>query len=351
MDKSLQNKDRILYLDLLRILAFLGSVSAHVTGQNRFNFEVGSYNWMVNASYDYIVLGSAFPVFIMISGALFLNRDISIEKIYKKYVLHMAIIFLFWSLVYSVLFELIPGHGLKAFFSQFIQGHYHLWVLFMISGMYMITPFLRKIVQDKKLTVYFLILAFIFAVVIENAIYLLGVFSAEAYALSQIVINNAHFHFVLGYPVYFVLGYYFNTYEISKKAERWIYILGIISFIACPVTSILFSLDIHEPASPFLITASFFKSMFVFTLVKNKLSAKPVFQKESKLIQSLSNYTFGAYLVHDIVINGLSYVFHLRTDTFDPLFSIPFIAAIVAILSYASSAILNHIPFIKKHLV
>ena len=158
----------------------------------------------------------------------------------------MAIIFLFWSLVYSVLFELIPGHGLKAFFSQFIQGHYHLWVLFMISGMYMITPFLRKIVQDKKLTVYFLILAFIFAVVIENAIYLLGVFSAEAYALSQIVINNAHFHFVLGYPVYFVLGYYFNTYEISKKAERWIYILGIISFIACPVTSILFSLDIKH---------------------------------------------------------------------------------------------------------
>ena len=351
MDKTLQNKGRILYLDLLRILAVLGSMSVHVSGQNRFNFDVRTYDWIVNASYDYILLGSALPVLIMISGALFLSRDISIEKIYKKYVLRMAIIFLVWSLIYSVLFELIPGHGLKAFFSQFIQGRYHLWVFFMISGMYMITPFLRKIVQDKKLTIYFLILAFIFAVVIENATYLLELFSPEAYELSQIVIKNAHFHFVLGYPIYFVLGYFFNTYGISKKAERWIYILGIFSFVACPVTSILFSLHINEPASPFLITFTFFKSVLVFTLVKNILSAKPVFQKNSKLIQSLSNYTLGAYLVHDIVMNGLSYVFHLRTDTFNPLFSIPIIAAIVAIASYALSAMLNHIPFVKKHFV
>ena len=42
----------------------------------------------------------AVPVFVMISGALFLNRDIPLERIYTKYASRLLIAWLAWSILY-----------------------------------------------------------------------------------------------------------------------------------------------------------------------------------------------------------------------------------------------------------
>ncbi len=51
----------------------------------------------------------------------------------------------------------------EPFCNSFINGHYHMWFLFMIVGLYLIVPFLlRPIVRDEKLLRYFLLLTLIF---------------------------------------------------------------------------------------------------------------------------------------------------------------------------------------------
>ncbi len=65
----------------------------------------------------------------------------------------------------------------------------------------------------------------------------------------------------------------------------------------------------------------------------------------------LSKYSFGAYLFHLFVINWLELRFGLNTLSFNPVLSVTLITLIVFIISFAVSAVLNKIPFVKKYIV
>lgn len=92
-------------------------------------------------------------------------------------------------------------------------GQYHTWFIVMLIGLYMITPFLSLIVQKKENAGYFLILSFLFTSVIP----LLGrvAWFDRAYA----VIQDMNMHFVVGYSMYYVLGYYL-THEVAVRPSK-----------------------------------------------------------------------------------------------------------------------------------
>ncbi len=74
------------------------------------------------------------------------------------------------------------------------------------------------------------------------------------------------------------------------------------------------------------------------------------FSRYSRIIRALSQYSFGAYLVHDAVIMLVGKL-GLNPLTFSPAVSIPVISVIVFVISFAVSAVLNHIPVLKKYIV
>ena len=124
--------------------------------------------------YDSIVRWGV-PVFVMISGCLFLSGNSTLKKIYQKNIFRIARAFVFWSIVYTIyyyvdkVFILKKEVALTTVVAHIILGHYHLWFLYMITGIYMILPFLKRIASSKFLTKNFLILAFIFAIVIPQS--------------------------------------------------------------------------------------------------------------------------------------------------------------------------------------
>lgn len=69
----------------------------HISAQNWRVTDVISFEWNVFNFYDSIVRW-AVPVFVMISGALFLSREYSIKKIYGKNILRILVAF-FWVIV------------------------------------------------------------------------------------------------------------------------------------------------------------------------------------------------------------------------------------------------------------
>ena len=75
MDVTTQTKTngRILYFDFLRIFATLAVMVLHVAAQNWYSTSVSSFEWQTFNFFNSIVRWGV-PIFVMISGALFLNE-------------------------------------------------------------------------------------------------------------------------------------------------------------------------------------------------------------------------------------------------------------------------------------
>lgn len=150
---------RVKYLDYLRIIATFGVIVLHSSGYF-YGSEMGSLEWNVYNFYNGLSR-FAVPIFIMVSGALFLNGNYSIPKIYKKYIMHIIVTYLLWSFLYAIIFY--EGGGVWEIMKKTISGHYHLWFLRMIVGLYISIPILKVMVCKKEALLYFLIFSFAFA--------------------------------------------------------------------------------------------------------------------------------------------------------------------------------------------
>jgi len=95
----------------------------------------------------------------MISGALLLSPEReypSLTDFYKRRLNRLFLPIFFWTLVYLVLLYLKNRSlGLPTtadyFTISIVKGHpyYHMWYLYMVWGLYLFTPFLRKIVKSS----------------------------------------------------------------------------------------------------------------------------------------------------------------------------------------------------------
>ena len=346
-------KDRVVYLDILRIVSIFFVMMIHVSVHSMSELDPASFTWQIQNFYNAISRWCV-PVLVMISGTLFLNIEITIEKLFKKYILRIVIVYCVWSLCYAFIFQLIPKHNIRGFISSTIKGHYHMWFLLMIVGLYIITPFLRKIVQDEIYIQYFLALSLVFALAIPEVISIIKTVSEEYGTKVETLINKANIHFMLGFTIYYVGGYYLDKITISEKQAKYIILLGILGFIFTVILTSVFSIYKKTSIQVFYSNQSInvcFEAVLIFWLFKKRFSKKQFSEKSKTIIRALSKYSFGAYLIHVFVITVLSDQLHLSNVSFNPLFAIPFVTFLVFIISFCASAILNHIPFIKDHFV
>ena len=212
---------RIKYLDLLKIVACIGVITIHVAMQNVKNALVTTTIYSTFNFYSSIAR-YAVPVFLMVSGVFMLDpkRDVSIKKIYTKYIPKILCCFIVWSFVYGLIY-----HDLS--FDSFLKGNYHLWYLIMLIGIYIATPFLRVITRDLRTTRYFIIVGIIFAFIIPNMFDILRLIPAlDGFEKHLFQLNHRiYFGFGVCYPVYYLLGYYLHNISISKVKEYIMYLL------------------------------------------------------------------------------------------------------------------------------
>ena len=335
---------RILYLDCLRIFATIAVIFIHVSSQNWYSTKPSSPEWNIFNFYDSIVRFGV-PVFVMISGALFLNtqKKISIRSLYQKNITRIITAFLFWSVLY-VIYDHHNVTGFEQVISKIIKGPYHMWFLYMITGLYLITPLLKPIVRDRKLTIYFLLLSFILTFLVPAA--------ANFFPVVASVYKKASFHFTLGYTSYYVAGMYLNENEISPKLEKFIYILSLIGFAATIIISAVIARSKGEPYGYYSNYSIFvmLESLGVFIFFKNHVGKINFSHRQKQMIYRISNYSFGIYLVHVMVLKTLK-SHGLTTMTFHPALSVPVIALIVFLISYVISAVMHRIPVLKNYVI
>ncbi len=91
------SKTRDISLDIIRIIATMAVVMIHCSAFLVSNFKVGTMAFFVGNVFD-SVSRLAVPLFVMVSGALFLNeeRTVTVKGILKKNIKNTGLLFLFW---------------------------------------------------------------------------------------------------------------------------------------------------------------------------------------------------------------------------------------------------------------
>lgn len=354
-------KQRTIYFDYLRVIAIISVIVLHVSAQNWNALSVSSIAWNICNFYDAMTRWGV-PIFVMISGSLFLSREVKIGSLYKKNIARLAVAYFIWSTFYAIVIpvtkHLVSGSAeisVTSIIENIIGGHYHLWFIPMIVGLYMCTPIIKKIVESKSVTKYFLILSFIFAFLIPQAViiaddFIGGRFTAGLIKAQSVIDGNMQLHLVLGFSSYFVLGYYLNKIDLSQKKRTIIYVLGLIGGIATVALSALASWKTNSPTGEYYDNFRvnvLFMAIAVHTWFKYK---EYPCSKLNAFVSALAKYSFGAYLIHAFVIYCLEKV-GMNTLICSPLISIPFISLVVVVISFSISWALHKVPVINKWLV
>ena len=343
---SVHNGNRIVYCDYLRVLATFAVMIIHISAYGREYLPVNTFAWHVANVYGAISRW-AVPVFVMISGALFLRVPISLKRIYSKNITRMLAAFFFWGTVYAV----SAGGNIETIFLNAIQGAYHMWFVPMIIGIYMCIPIIQKIVESPKVVSYFGVLTLVFAFLCPQIIQLANDFGQGTIlnitSAFKNLLSNMNLYMVMGYVGYFIGGYYLSIVDINKSSRYVIYSLGILGFLATIGLDAVLSANLQYPTSNYQNAFNInvlFESIAVFVWFRYHNFRM---HRLNLMMLKLAKYSFGAYLLHVAVIGRLD----LTAWISHSMVYIPIAGVITFFISYVMSAVLNQIPILKKYIV
>lgn len=341
---------RIYYIDLLRTIACLSVVMIHVSASYVIK-DFGTINFWIGNIFDSISRIGV-PLFVMISGCLMLDEkyDLNKEKL-VKHIKKLLKFFVFWSFFYCIVYQIhisvimnVKEINFFEIVKRFFIGHYHLWYIYMIIGLYLISPILRLFVnkENVKYIRYFIVLSVIFNFIIPQIIYI-GSYYTNWFEILNEMLEYINVKFVGGFTTYFILGWYLNNYQIEKK--KVLYICGIISFILIVIMTGILSITQNNAIQMYgntTITVLMY-SVMVFYFIKEKFKVN---NKEYDIINNISNYSLGIYAIHPFVIK-IMYMFTEIIKCDIAIINIPIIFCITVLISYIGTYILSKIPILK----
>ncbi len=356
----MNHNSRIIYLDTLRIIATIAVILTHVATMHIEDLSCETTDWQIHNFYASFSRWCV-PVFLMISGALFLNqgKPVNIVKLYKKNILRIVTALLVWSFLYAVFqyLSIERYHNLSSLVGLTIIGHYHLWFLYLILGLYLVLPILKKISENKTVFLYFLIISFVFTFMLPLIIEICKsflpqqtweMFESHPYFLKALEgnFNLLNPKLVIGYVFYFMIGHYINIRFINARHVKLIAIGGITGCF-CIIIGTYYTTSLkncfYGEFYHYLNIFPLFEAIAVFCLIK--LVSQ---HHTGRILDKLSKTSFGTYLIHPMLIETfISY--GLDTLIFPPLFSIPLIVFIIYILSTLIILVLLQIPGINRY--
>lgn len=336
-------------LDVMRIVAVFAVVMIHCSGSFVANYSPVTIEFVIGNLLNSISRIGV-PLFLMISGSLFLDehKEITVKNILSKNVKSMAIITLVWAVIYAMAYKVaLPflrneAVDIKNVIEGIATGHYHMWYLYMIMGIYLITPFLKKFVceKNKELVLLFIIISFCaqFLAPVINAMSALGM----NLSFINSWIEQFNLGFFNGYITYYLAGWYIVHIGIKQKwLTNLIYLLGAMALVSI-IVFVQFTGD-RSNAYANIGAPVFIYSVSVFLALNNiKWKFK---ENTNKKVVELSKLTFGVYIIHVMVLTACDELLPYSQNSAVYLL-VRF--AVVACSSFLASYIISKIPVAKK---
>lgn len=345
-------ENRMIHFDMLRILAAFSVVMLHSAAQFWYTLETDSIQWVIANSYN-AVFRFGVPIFVMISGALFLAPSYHLEtkRLFKHNILRLCVIYIVWSCIYG--WKDCLGFGLKMtdvkpILREMLSGRYHLWFLPMIIGIYVLLPVLKSWIShaEKKNVQYFLGL-FVVLQIGSETVRALTV-TDEIHG----ILNLLQVEMVCSYLGYFVLGYYLAHAGIGEKLRRIIYI-SVLPALVCNI--VLGNLMIQKYGrggylvydSYGLFTFLIVTAIFLFTV--QRCPGSKMGKTGQAVLKEISADTMGIYVMH-IGLMELTENTGFQSMMLPNIIGIPVYAIACFFICAVCAALLRRIPFVGKYI-
>jgi surface polysaccharide O-acyltransferase-like enzyme len=329
--RSLIESKMNLNYDIIRLFATILVITIHVAGPGFENFHE---NWTIVNFYDSFSR-VAVPLFLMLSGALMLEKEYSLKLFFNKRFNKVLIPFIFWSIIFTL------RKGILDIGSIFLKpAYFHLGFLYILLNIYLCFPIAsatwKALSNEKKK--YLLILWFTGSSVLP--------FTRNFQNIS-FGIDLVMFTPFLGYVF---LGAYLKDFKSKFSKNIGILVYAVSSLLVAFGTNLLSIKNgsptetIYSYLSPLVITGAggLFVAINSIDFSKNKFFI---------FVARLSELTFGIYFIHIVVLELLASKkigIELSWGSFSPIFSIPIIVLLCLIISSFIVFIIKKIPVINR---
>ena len=328
----------------------------HVCNAFMDSHTIGTVGWMIPFfTKGFCVI--AVPLFLMISGALLLNRDYVLKDFLSRRFVRLILPLIFWGIIYILLKTYADTSSLDVMsiydtFVWYLTDQY--WFSWMLISIYLFIPIINSFIKEysSRGIEYFLVIWFIYIIL----------FSFNIYPLWQIDLS-----YFAGYIGFVVLGYYINNKDFNSSPKT-MYLLGVLiylifSFINCYLRT-TFGADAGELVERRALLAVL-QSCGVFLFIKyfavhSENNPKSIsnriysFFKDTligKLTFYLSICSYGIYLTHYYFLHiGCGWINDniFAVYLVNPIKAMPIILVVVVILSLLLVFFTSKIPHLKK---
>ena len=138
------NNQRIVYLDVLRVVACCMIVLMHSPAPN------SGVPGIIQVPIYFLTAGGL-VLFFMVSGALLLPTNMATPDFLKRRIGKIAGPWLFWTVFYMAINIPESGLNLAELDNLFVYvsspGRHVMWFMFALMGLYLITPILSRFIQ------------------------------------------------------------------------------------------------------------------------------------------------------------------------------------------------------------
>ncbi len=354
-----KNKGNLsLPVDLIRTIGIVLVVMLHVSNEYytiiyQTPLESAGFWWTATV-YKSLTL-SCIPLFIMLSGALLLqpfkiNEPITVFL--RKRANRIGLAFAFWSAVYIAwgffvnqipvtFYNVVEGTAK----SLFTGPWYHFWFLYLIAGLYLITPVLRAVVayRAQNLLRYLIILWFLGVAVVPFLQLITG------YSLSSGV-------FVFGGWIgYFVLGTYLQNKRLRSSILYGLFLLGLFWTISSTWYMHFFANSLEQDYFFFdYLTANVIVASIALFMILSRFNADWPGSNNprlSRVARAISENTLPIYLFHVIILESLQkgyFGFKLSLTIINPVIGVPLITAVTFFITFGLVLLMKKIPLLKN---
>lgn len=334
---NMENKERNLFIDYLRILACFLVVLYH----SRYEIydwvsEGGSLSFVDHLSLNvsFVIGRLAVPLFFMITGYLtFPVHGGGAFQFLRKRLPRLCLPLIFWAVAYTLMFSAPTNY-----ITDIITLKYspQLWYLYALLGVTLTLPLISPFFENasRRETEFYLV------------IWLLTlIFNGNNFSFFQ-VIETTHNGMLFtnpisclinfyGYVGYILLGFYVKKYSLPNHLPYILIVLGVVVYV---VLRKLCGLP-DSGSIAYLSCANMLLSVGFF------LVACKLFHTHTQFLSKLTNLTFGVYLIHWLVFQFLYMLFPISRHINCVLMSL-----VVFLVSLLLVKILSFLPF-KKYVI
>ena len=323
-------KERIFYYDFLRAFAIIAVLICHV---DLFFGPLVTPVQVIGQLTFHDIGRMGVPIFLMISGALLLNRDYELTDFLKRRFTRIIYPFIFWIII-IIAGIIYVSRDYSLAWNTLIGNFSVTWYFWMLIGIYLFIPIINAFIEKYGEIGIKYFLAIWFATMILKTF--------NSYPLFP----NFNLDYFAGYLGYLVLGYYLDKKEFKYSDIRMciigfgILLISLAIFVYCDYCKLHYIDLIYQNviiifmASGLYLFIRYFNKINSFNHIKNNIIGSA--------IVSISICSYGMYFSHVIVLKILL-MFNPHSNL---LFPIMFILLIF--LSWLSTYIVSKIPYLKK---